>query len=52
MTPSYVKLKVSGITAADLGALTVSYKGNAIEDISDPQNKAATYVNQKVTSIS
>lgn len=52
ITPSYVKLTVSGITTADLEELKVSYNGNAIEDISDARNKALTYKNAKVLSIS
>lgn len=51
MTPSYVKLTVSGITTADLKELKVSYNGNAIEDLSDARNKALTYKNAGVLSI-
>ncbi|MFS0873171.1 S-layer homology domain-containing protein [Paenibacillus xylanilyticus] len=50
--PSYVKLMVSGITENDLAMLKVSYNGTAIQDISDAKNKAQSYSNAAILSLS
>ncbi|WP_127534020.1 S-layer homology domain-containing protein [Paenibacillus kobensis] len=42
-SPSYVKLKVSGITANDAANLKISYTGTAVQDLSDAKNKANTF---------
>lgn len=49
---AYVKLSVSGITEANKDSVTISYKGNAIQDTSDAKNKARTYTNFRLHSIS
>ncbi|MEK4438958.1 hypothetical protein [Paenibacillus sp. FSL K6-2862] len=50
--PLYVKLMVNGITENDLATLKVSYNGTAIQDISDTKNKAQSYSNAEILSLS